>query len=61
MGNKQENQYELPKFDWDWFGNHNGLDLYKRRSDGLLAEKRRIVLDHRFTYEQEREIYKLRE
>jgi|JI9StandDraft_2_1071091.scaffolds.fasta_scaffold1385010_1 hypothetical protein len=50
MGNSQDLKLELPKYDWTWVGNHNGLDLYRRQSDGLISEKRRIVLDHRFTF-----------
>lgn len=61
MGNSQQDKYELPKYEWVWAGNHNGLDIYKRESDGLQAEKRRIVLDPRFTLENEKQIYKLRE
>ena len=60
MGNSQENKYDLPKYEWVWVGNHNGLDLYRRTSDGLIAERRRIAVDHRFSMNTEKQIYKMR-
>lgn len=54
MGNSQAEQYELPKYDWVWVGNHNGLDLYRRNNDGIVAERRKIVLDSRFSINNEK-------
>lgn len=60
MGNKTPTKDDLPRYDWKIDGNVNGLDLY-RRKDGVIAERRKIKLDHRFGIEEEKKIYKVRE
>lgn len=53
MGNKEPNRTSLPSYDWQLKGNHNGLDLYQR-NDGLIAERRRVTLDHHFDINTEK-------
>ena len=47
MGNGESVNSEGSPQKWSYYGNHNGIDLY-RRADGLILEKRKITLDHRF-------------
>ena len=60
MGNSHTSKNELPKYTWEEVGNSNGIDLF-RRKDGLVAERRRITLDHRFNLDHEKDVYKKRE
>ena len=60
MGNSTPAQ-QSQGYDWDWLTNENGLELYKNKLNGLVAEKRLVVLDNRFSWEKEKEIYDYRQ
>lgn len=46
--------------DWEWLANENGLELYQEKQHRWVAEKRKIVLDNRFSPEEEQDMYLFR-
>ena len=61
MGNSHNDPNELPKYQWKQIDNCNGVDLFQRSNDGLVAERRKLSLDHHFSLDKEQRIYKMRE
>lgn len=60
MGNDTGKEKSEPKFEWERVGNENGVEIFKRKEDGVLAEKRTVNLDGRYSMDTENNIYDFR-